>query len=172
MNKSVLIDEIDLVNNEALGAYLMWKYATAYNDGHLERQAMPGILGFLLLPIIYHRPTYELLKRTQLNTGLAKFSEKFLTSEKQASDLLLSIQGRCNEMKILTWRTMLTADSCGLIKIHPESGRIFSRTIDDSVLPKGVPYHTTMMANNSIKLGKWFSQEMLTDISYYLKVKF
>jgi len=168
----VLRNEIYTVNNPALGAYLQWKYAIAYRDNHPEHESSPGILAFLVLPMIFHKPTLDFLQSTQMRTGLAKFSEKFLNRDNQKSDLLLKIHSRAKEMREISLHSMQLAITKGLIALDPEAGRTIPCDGDTVKKPMGVPAMIGRMEKNSEKIGVWFSRSSLKDISFYLKVNF
>lgn len=169
---TILIDEIYMINNPALGAYLQWRYALAYQENHEERDASPGILLFLVLPILFHRPTLEFLNSTHRPTGLAKFSEKFLDVKNRKSDLLLSIHNRVSEMKEISFYSLQMAIKRSLFTLVPETGKVIPFDINQIRAPKGVPAIILKMQKNAEKLGFWFSQNSLKEISFYLKVFF
>ena len=169
---TVLKNEINLINNPALGAYLQWKYALAYQNKHAEHEPSPGILLFLVLPILFHRPTLEFLDGTYATTGLAKFSEKFLNTTYKKSDLLLSLHARALEMRLTSLHSLQMAARKNLIAVVPQSGRVISFDQNKVKEPRGVPAIANKMRKNSEKIGYWFSQNSLKDISFYLKVFF
>ena len=168
----VLQNEIYTVNNPALGAYLQWKYAIAYRDNHSEHESSPGILIFLVLPIIFHKPTLDFLQSTQKRTGLAKFSEKFLSRGNQKSDLLLKVHSRAIDMREISLHSMQLAITKNLLFLDPETGRTIPYDSAAVKKPTGVPAMIGRMEKNSEKLGAWFSQNSLSEISFYLKVNF
>jgi len=168
----VLRNEIYIVNNPATGAYLQWKYAIAYRDNHLVHESSPGILAFLILPIIFHKPTLDFIQSTQKRMGLAKFSEKFLSGAQQKTDLLIKIHSRAKEMRQVSLQSIQLAISKRLIAIDPNTGRLIPYDSEIVEKPKSIPSIIAQMEKNSEKLGIWFSQCSLREISFYLKVNF
>ncbi len=168
----VLQNEIYTVNNPALGAYLLWKYAIAYRKHHCECESSPGVLAFLVLPMIFHKPTLDFLQSTQTRTGLAKFSEKFLNRDNQKSDLLLKIHNRAKEMRNISLHSMSLAVTKKLIALDSNTGRTIPYDVNTIKAPKEVPAIIGCMEKNSEKLGAWFAKNSLRDISFYLKVGF
>jgi len=168
----VLQNEIYTVNNPALGAYLLWKYAIAFRKNHCECQSSPAVLAFLVLPMIFHKPTLDFLQSTQARTGLAKFSEKFLNRDNQKSDLLLKIHNRAKEMRTISLHSMKLAVSKRLIVLDPKTARVIPYDENTIRKPKEIPTIIGCMEKNSEKLGVWFAQNSLRDISFYLKVSF
>lgn len=161
-----------MINNPALGAYLLWKYALAYRDSHSEHASSPGILVFLVLPIVFHKPTLEFLQRTNKGTGLVKFSEKFLSRDNKKSDLLLKIHSRAIEMREISVHAMGLAITKGLIYLDHRTGFVIPCDKATVGSPNGIPPIVDNMERNSEKLGLWFSKVSLRDISFYLKVNF
>jgi ABC-three component (ABC-3C) system Middle Component 3 len=169
---TALRDEINLINNTALGAYLLWTFTLAYQKEQEINEAPPGVILFLVLPMLFHQPTLEFLDRTQRRSGLAKFSEKFLSTKYQKSHVLLGIHGRTFEMRDLSLHSMKQAMSKRLLTIVPTTGRVVPFDEDRVGKPRGIPEIVRKMGRNSEKLGYWFSQNSLKEISFYLKVFF
>lgn len=169
---SVLNDEINLINNSVLGAYLIWKYSISYRDNHIEQASSPGILSFLVLPIIFHGPTHDFIDRTNAPTGLAKFSDKFLNTLNKKSDLLLNIHSRAIEMRELSFNSIRIGITKGLIYLDSSNGRIIPYDNNIVKQPSKIPKIIKNMQKNAEKLGRWFSDHSLQDISFYMKVYF
>jgi hypothetical protein len=168
----VLSNEILLINNPALGAYLQWEYSLAYQENHKERDASPGILLFLVLPILFHGPSLEFLDRTRRSTGLAKYSDKFLDATNKKSDLLLSMHDRVLEMREISLYSLQLAIKQGLLTLVPRTGKVIPFDKKVVPVPPSLPSINLRMQRNAVKLGYWFSQNSLKDISFYLKVFF
>ncbi len=169
---NALRDEIKLINNTALGSYLMWRFSLAYINEHEVHEAPPGVLLFLVLPILLHQPTLEFIDSTQKRSGLSKFSDKLLSTHHKKSHLLLSIHDRTQEMKALSLRTIKMAVNSNLITIVPDTGRVVPFAENIVGKPKGIPAIVNKMDRNAEKLGTWFAELSLQDISFYLKVFF
>jgi Family of unknown function (DUF6521) len=169
---AVLKEEIRLVNNAALGAYLLWNYSLAYQDQHEVRESTPGVLLFLILPILFNQPTLDFLDKTKRGSGLFKFSEKFLSTEHKKSHLLLDVHERVIEMREITLLSLKIAIKKNLLTVVPSSGKIVAVDEEHVGKPRGVPAIVIKMKRNSEKLGYWFSENSLKDISFYMKVFF
>ena len=169
---TILIDEINLINNPALGAYLQWKYSLAYIENHKEQAASPGILLFLVLPVLFHRPTLDFIDGTNRPTGLAKFSEKFLDVKNKKSGLLMSLHTRVLDMKTTSMHSLQMAIDRSLVTLIPETGRVVPFNANQIHPPKTMPPIIRKMGKNADKLGFWFSKNSLKEISFYLKVFF
>jgi len=169
---SVLKNEISLINNSALGAYLLWNFAIMYQNEHQVHEPTPGVLVFLVLPILFHQPTLDFLDRTNSGTGLAKFSEKFLSTKFKKSNLLLDIHGRALGMREISLHSLKVAVRTNLLTIVPDTGRVVAVDADQIRKPRSVPAVVLKMKKNSEKLGLWFSENSLKEISFFLKVFF
>ncbi|MEO7680259.1 MAG: three component ABC system middle component, partial [Sphingomonas sp.] len=51
------LSEVDIVQNPAFGAFLMWHFALGYQEDGAD--AVSFALAFLVLPILLHRQTFE-----------------------------------------------------------------------------------------------------------------
>lgn len=169
---TALREEINLINNTALGAYLLWKFTLSYRKEQEVNESPPGILLFLVLPMLYHKPTLEFLSSTRKGTGLAKFSEKFLSTKEKKSHLLLGVHERTLEMRDLSLHSMNVAVSRKLLTIVPSTGLVVPFDEEHVGKPRGIPALVKKMERNAEKLGYWFSQNSLKEISFYLKVFF
>lgn len=169
---TALRDEINLINNTALGAYLLWTFTLSYQKEQEVNEAPPGILLFLVLPMLYHQPTLDFLDSTRQVTGLAKFSEKFLSTAHKKSHLLLGVHSRTLEMRELSLHSMNVAIIKSLLTVVPKTGRVIA--FEEKLVGKlrGIPPIVKKMGRNAEKLGCWFSQNSLREISFYLKVFF
>lgn len=169
---TALREEINLINNSALGAYLLWKFTLSYRKEHEVNNSPPGILLFLVLPMLYHKPTLDFLNSTRNSTGLAKFSEKFLSTKEKKSHLLLGVHDRTFEMRDLSQHSMNVAVSRKLLTVVPSTGHVIPFDEERVGKPRGIPTLVQKMGRNAEKLGYWFSQSSLKEISFYLKVFF
>src|SRR3954464_4855820 len=103
---SVLSQESRAVQNPALGATLLWRFASAFTDTHQTKDSPVLPLAYIVLPIVYHRETCELVAGTQRQTGLHGFVEKFSRPEVAKSDLLLAIHTRTLELRNLSTESL------------------------------------------------------------------
>lgn len=167
---NVFKDEIRAIQNPALGAFLQWRFLLAYASKHPQAERPPAILLFVILPIIFNKDTFELLSSTQHESGLPKFVAKFTTAKQGKSDLLLSIHNRALNMRELSLKSIRLGIASRLFVMDTESGRVFP--FSDLPPFTKMPTIVDKMGKGADKLGNWFSQTSLADISYYLKVAF
>src|SRR6266436_6768091 len=97
-----LTREVRNVQNPALGAGLLWRFACGYIGSHTTRDPVPLPLAFLVLPVVFHERSERLLAGTQKASGLRAFAGKFGNSDNSIQDVLLAIHGRMLTLRNLT----------------------------------------------------------------------
>lgn len=166
---STLSQEVRNVQNPALGSTVLWRFACGYTESNATSSHPPVPLLFIVLPIVLHRETFELLKATQRLTGLHGFADKFSKADVGKSDVLLSIQPRASTFRRLTWESLQIGIRSQLLTISTSEGTIIpvSRTN-----PRGVPDSVRPILSNAEKLGTWCGELTLFEIGTILKVGF
>src|SRR3546814_16848028 len=66
--------EVDLIQNPALGALLLWRFARTY-QGEVARE-VPLHLAFLVLPMVLHQGSRNEIVSTRKASGLTLFAAK------------------------------------------------------------------------------------------------
>lgn len=166
---SRLTQETRHVQNPALGGVLLWRFACGYTEHHKTSEHPPLQLLFVVLPILFHRETLEVLKGTNRPSGLHGFADKFSRSNVGKSDVLLGIQSRALSWRKLTWESVQLATQSRLITLSRSNGTAIALT---SASPTGVPPSVRPLLTNAEKLGQWCSDLSLFEIGTILKVGF
>lgn len=164
---TMLAREAQNVQNPALGAALLWRFCCAHTENHptSDPPALPVL--FLVLPIVLHQATAELLRRTRPSSGLRAFAAKFGDTAVSKQDLLLQIHDRS-----LRWRT-LTLQSLELAA----AGHLVHLTEDGDVMPlsktkaRGLADEVKQLMADAEKLGAWCGPLTLHEITTTLKVR-
>ena len=91
--------ESRLVQNPALGAVILWRFAHKYSEAHALRAATPFCLCALILPMVWHAETAEKIASTRETSGLRALADKFSDTRDSKLDTLLALHGRT-----LRWR--------------------------------------------------------------------
>ncbi|WP_047248545.1 three component ABC system middle component [Chromobacterium subtsugae] len=163
----MLAQEANNVQNPALGAAVIWRFCCAYTAAHPTGEPSPLPTVFLVLPILLHQATVELLRRTWPSSGLRAFAAKFGDTKISKQDLLLQIHERS-----LRWR-MLTLQSIELAA----AGQLIHLTDSGSVIPlsrtkaRGMPDEVKQLMADAEKLGTWCGALTLHEITTTLKVR-
>ena len=140
---------VALVQNPALGALLLWRFGKSYQE---ERFAEPAQLHsfFVVLPLLYHAPTLELIRSTLLGSGLSQFAKK-LGEERE---LLISVQTRALKMRELTLASIGTGISSGILHLTYDTARLRSNEAKPPKEPERLRRHIS----GADKLGRWFGR--------------
>lgn len=166
----ILNREVRAIQNPALGAVLIWRAASSYQQRHATASFMPLQLGFLVLPIVFHEETSELVTGTRTASGLRKLTEKFRSAEENKTDLLLAVSRRAVAMRALTWDSIRLGLSSNVLSLNTEAGTVMS--LSDTALVSGVPHSVRPLLANAEKLGAWFAGLTLYEISLQIQVSF
>lgn len=163
----MLAREAQNVQNPALGATILWRFCCSYTEAHPTGDSPPLPVLFLVLPIVLHQATAELLRRTRVSSGLRAYAAKFSDAAVSKQDLLLQIHERA-----LRWRS-LTLQSVELAA----AGRLIQLAEDVAVFPlsrtkaRGLPEDVKQLLSDADKLGTWCGQLTLHEVTTTLKVK-
>lgn len=155
------------VQNPALGAAVLWRFCCAYTTTHPagDAPALPTL--FLVLPIVLHRATVDLLQRTWPSSGLRAFAAKFGDTKVSKQDLLLQIHDRSLRWRTLTLQSIELAAAGRLIYLTESGGAIpLSKT-----KARGLPDEVKQLMSDAEKLGAWCGQLTLHEIATTLKVR-
>lgn len=154
------------MQNPALGATLLWRFAKAHADADRDRKGPPLPLGFLVLPMIWQHDTAETIGSTMTNSGLRKFAAKF-TETDAARDILLGIHPRAVRWRPKTQAALRLGLSAGLLGI--EHAQLVSRRSANEPLSNGT---IATMADAADKLGVWFASLSVHEVGLILHVQF
>src|ERR1700719_4869340 len=94
------LNESEIVQNPALGAYAIWRFGLGFQSEKGRPAALP--LTFLVLPLVLHRPTLEMINSTRKASGLALFAAKL--GEQRES--LFAVHERALALRHLTLQSI------------------------------------------------------------------
>lgn len=164
-----LSKEVYAIQNPALCAVLLWRFACAYNQNHPTRDHAPVLLVFIVLPLVLHRLTLDLIVATRNLSGLRACVAKFSTSSENKQDLVLAVHHRADRLRQLSLDALRTATSRRLLSVSP-NGRVIPLSLTEpsnSFTRPIVP-----LIKGAERLGYWFSQLSIHEIAVILKVRF
>lgn len=155
--------EVDLVQNTAFGAVLIWRFGLGFQE---ESRSVPPLLlhCFLVLPICLHQETLDLVSSTQRSSGLALFASKIA----QIKENLLAIHLRALSMRQLTLESLGVGETSRLLTVDYESARVAANTMAAPQIPERIKEHMSGAA----KLGSWCARLPLDQVATLLKVDF
>jgi hypothetical protein len=158
------LNEAALMQNAALGAILIWRFAKAYaGDGH-RPCLLP--LCFLPLPILFHHASRDAAIGTYPSSGLNKFAAKFDKNREE----LLSIHDRMLALRSQTLRSLALAATQRLVIVSCEDASV--RSIQTRATPQSTPERVRPMIRAAEKLGLWCAAMDIREIANTLRVAF
>ena len=161
------LSELDLVQNPAVGAYLLWQFALGYQEDGAE--AAPLLLAFLVLPMLLHRPPLEAVASPRKASGLPLFAAKF-DAEREA---LLELHGRAMTLRPLSLQSIGVASTSRLVRIDHGAATLHGYPLD--LLGVGKPTTPKRLKGFSAaaaKIGHWFSKLGPAQVASTLRVDF
>lgn len=160
------LSEAALVQNEALGAYAIWRFGLGFQERDGQAVSLP--LAFLLLPLILHAPTLAMVVSTQKASGLHLFAGKL--SERRED--LLAIHSRALALRQLTLESLIVAEQSRLVRIEPNAATVRAFSPHHELLTPTLPERIRRIAPASEKIGYWFSGLSDQQVAHTLKVGF
>lgn len=163
----MLAREAQNIQNPALGAAVLWRFCCGYVEAHPDGDSPRLPLLFLVLPIVLHQATAELLQRTRVSSGLRAYAAKFGDSQISKQDLLLQIHERAARWLTLSLQSIELA----------AAGRLFQLSDSGDVIPlsrtkaRGLQDEVKQLLADAEKLGTWCGQLTLHEVTTTLKVK-
>lgn len=164
---TMLAREAQNVQNPALGAAVLWRFCCAYSTTHPTNDAPALPTLFVVLPIVLHQTTVELLRRTRPSSGLRAFAAKFSDSAVSKQDLLLQIHDRSLRWRTLTLQSIELAAAGRLIHLT-DAGDVISLS---KTKARGLPDEVKQLMNDAERLGAWCGPLTLHEIATTLKVR-
>ena len=161
--------EVRNVQNPALGAALLWRFACGYAGAHATRDAPPLPLAYLVLPLLLHQATARHIKGTLRNSGLRPFAAKFSETRNLEQDVLLSLNGRTRRLRKLSTGSLAIALATRLVHLS-DTARLVP--LSTTAAAAGLSEEARQLMRDAEKIGAWFSGLTLHEIASILKVRF
>ena len=161
------LSEIEIVQNPAVYALLMWHFTLGYQEGGAD--AVPLPLAFLLLPMLLHRRTFDAVASTRKASGLTLFAAKF----DKDRETLIELHGRALQLRPLGLQSIGVASTARLIRVDYAGATIhgFAPDLLDAKKPR-LPERLKGFAPASNKVGHWFSKLGIPQIASTLRIDF
>jgi hypothetical protein len=141
------LTELEIIQNPALGAFALWRFGTGYqsDDGHHA----PFLLFFLVLPLVLHQHTLNLIASTQRASGLSLFAAK-LAEEREN---LMAVHNRALTLRRLSLQSLAMGVSQGLLTVNENDATVRANTADATLRVPILPDRITAFARAPEKLG-------------------
>ncbi|UUL82527.1 three component ABC system middle component [Sphingomonas qomolangmaensis] len=161
------LNELDIVQNPALGAFLIWHFALGYQEDGVDDA--PIALAFLVLPLLLHRRTFDEVASTRKASGLPLFAAKF-DKDREA---LMALHGRTLQLRALSLQSIGMAATTRLVRVDYGAAMIHAFPQDLLDVKKPVlPERLKGFGPASGKIGYWFSRLGLAQIASTLRIDF
>ncbi|NHN86229.1 hypothetical protein GOB93_16510 [Acetobacter musti] len=161
------LSELELVQNPAIGAYLLWQFTLGYQEDGAD--SVPFLLAFLLLPMLLHRPTYDAVVSTRKASGLTLFAAKF----DKEREMLIELHGRALLLRPLSLQSIGIASSSRLVQIDHQAATLHGYPLDLLDIKKpSIPERLKGFPSAADKIGYWFSKLELPQIASTLRIDF
>jgi len=164
-----LTREVRNVQNPALGAGLLWRFACGYIESHPTHDPVSLPLAFIVLPIVFHERSEALVNGTQKASGLRAFAAKFGNSDNSMQDVLLAIHDRMLALKTLSHESLRIALATRLLHLET-TGYLIALSQTRAVA--WVPNDIRRLMRSAEKLGHWCSLLTIHEIATTLKLRF
>lgn len=156
----------DIIQNPALGAYVLWQFCLWYQMEAGEAAELPMV--FLVIPILLHERTREAVISTMKSSGLGLFAAKFSGDKED----LLGIHTRALELRSLTLRSIGFCVNAGLATINYADATLYANTLPAKTRKPHVPERLRSFSSGAEKLGFWFAKMNIIQIATTLRVEF
>lgn len=160
------LGEAALIQNPALGAFALWNFGLSYQAEQAERPALP--LAFIVLPLVLHQETRELIGSTLKASGLALFAEKL--GERREN--LLAVHHRAFQLRKLTLESIAVGASTRLLTIDYDAARLRANSLEGRSKRPQLPEKIKWINAATEKLGHWFAAVPDHQIARTLKIDF
>jgi hypothetical protein len=169
---TVLTTEVSVVQNPALGAALLWRFASAFPEP--AKRYAPVHLMFLPLPILFRQEYVDVVTGIGAATGVRRasglraFADALREFKNAKTDLLLSLHDSVLALRELSLHSLSLATAARLLTIDSE-GRVLPIPHDD---PKGAPDRVRRLLRGADKLGYWCGAVTQFEIAATLHLRF
>jgi hypothetical protein len=161
------LSELEIVQNPAIGAFLIWHFTLGYQEDGAEIVPLP--LAFLVLPMLLHRPTFDAVASTRKTSGLTLFAAKF----DKEREILMELHGRALQLRPLSLQSIGMATTSRLVRIDYENAALHGYPLDLLGVRKPMlPERLKGFAGAAEKVGYWFSNLGISQIASTLRIDF
>ena len=160
------LNELEIVQNPALGAYLIWQFGLGFQADDSRPAALP--LVFIVLPLLLHSQTLQVIGSTRKTSGLTLFAAK-LAEEREN---LLAVHERARLLRTLTLESIVLGIQSKLLSVDYDQATLRANTLLEPSAKPFLPEHLRGLPASADKIGHWFSKAGLGQVANTLKVEF
>ncbi|MDE0925035.1 three component ABC system middle component [Aurantimonas coralicida] len=160
------LSDLAIVQNPGLGAFALWRFGQGFQAD--DEHPAPFALSFLVLPIILHRATLDIVTSTKRPSGLALFAAKLGKEREQ----LLAVHERALLLRALTLQSIAVGVSGRLLSVDYKNATLRANTLEPKPKKLVLPERLKQIGPASEKLGFWFSKLGTIQVANLLRVEF
>lgn len=160
------LSELEIVQNPTLGAFALWQVGLAFQEEGSSPLPLP--LAFLVLPLVFHRPTLEAILSTRKASGLSLFAAK-LGNEREK---LLAVHERALLLRWLTLQSIGVGVTARLLRVDHNEATLRAYALEPGVKRPPLPERLKGFATATEKLGFWFYKAGLVQSTAVLRIEF
>lgn len=160
------LTEIEIVQNPALCAFVLWRFGLGYQSE--DGRSANLLLAFLVLPLVLHRPTLEMINSTRKASGLALFAAK-LGEERE---MLFAVHERAIVLRRLTLESIGMGVAGRLLTLDYDAATLRANTPEPNAPKPKLPERIRSFSGAADKIGYWFSKVTLNQVASTLAVEF
>lgn len=177
----MLSQVVNDVQNPALGASILWVFATGFSEVS-EDKSVPLPVLFMVLPIVLQPISRGMMKSTQEASGLLAFAGKFRfppthlakrvvdgVEVRFGRDQWFALNERVRDMRSLTQQSLGMSIACGILRLDPSNAGVIPKAhlTDPS---KNTSPDIRDMLRVAEKMGKIFARNQVNEIAQALGV--
>jgi hypothetical protein len=160
------LSELEIVQNPALGAYAIWQFGLGFQAEDSRSTTLP--LAFLVLPLLLHTQTLQVIESTRKASGLALFAAKLA----ERRETLLAVHERARSLRELTLESIVFGIRGKLLSLdYAETSLRANALLGPSANPF-LPERLRGLPKSADKIGHWFSKAGLSQVANLLNVEF
>ena len=165
-NEPLPLTEMEIVQNPALGAFVLWRFGLGYQSEDGRPAILP--LAFLVLPLVLHRPTLEVINSTRKASGLVLFAAKL----GEQRELLFAVHERALALRHLTLQSISMGLAGRLLTLDYDTATLRANTLEPDAPKPKLPERIRSLSGAADKIGYWFSKVTLHQLASALAVAF
>jgi len=157
------LDEIEVVQNPALGACLLWAFVREFTEATHGKRGPTIPFVMLVLPMVLHEPTFNALKTRRFDGGL-------LLAVAEDRTISAGLQRRLIDSSDLSLRSLNLALLSGLIHFDPPSAEFFPARKTPPEMTIGGD--TSELSKAASRIGFWCASLQIEHLLSLLNVRF
>ncbi len=160
------LTEIEIVQNPALCAFVLWRFGLGFQSEDGRPAILP--LAFLVLPLVLHRQTLEMINSTRKVSGLALFAAKL----GEQRELLFAVHERALALRHLTLQSIGMGVASSMLTLDYDAATLRANTPEPDAPKPKLPERIRSFSSAADKIGYWFSKVTLRQVASTLAVEF